>query len=108
MIELKAKNWAGFYENIKSQYEEYALQLKETFDPYKQWEIKEIQILLQDIMNTYIVYLKTIGNDNGVEFLKWLETQVNLLSKMPKDTNYNAKLNIMVEAFRDFKKFRQE
>lgn len=108
MITMKAKNWAPYYESLKSDYQEYDLKLKAVFDPYEQWRIKEVLTLLQKIMNEYISYLKRIGSDNGVEFLKYLENEVNILSKMPKNEVYNVKLNIAVKAFRDFKKFRTE
>lgn len=108
MIEYKAKNWAGFYEDLKKEHETLSNEIKETSDPYKQWEYKEKLEIINEVMKRYVEYLKTIGNDNGIEFLKYLEKEAQDTQKLQRNEVFNAKVNLIVGIFRDFKKFRLE
>lgn len=108
MLEFKTKNWAGFYESMKSQHEELSAALRASHEPYLQWEIQEKQKLLNKIMNLYIDYLQKIGSDNGLKFIKVLEQVIVDLTNKPKNEIYKSQINLATKLFKEFKKFREE
>ena len=106
MIVIKAKNWAGFYESLRRRYEAEELKLKNITDPYKQWAIKENLKIIKNATHEYVNYLKQIGVDHGLRYLKYLETELYNASKAKKDEIYRSKLEIYNSLYMEFKNFR--
>lgn len=90
-MEIIAKNWSGFYEELMTEIKEVQKEVYKTNNPYQQWEKKEILIILEYILNEYLVFLKSIQEDEtyGVIFTQRLEIKLR-------------KMNVELQNFKDF------
>jgi hypothetical protein len=106
MIEYTAKNWAGFYESLRTRYEAEELKLKSITDPYEQWKIKENLKIISNATQKYVDYLKEIGSDHGFRYLRFLEVELHKALKANKDEVYRTKLELYNILYTEFKNFR--
>ncbi len=107
------KNWAGYYEYLNKIFIDLEIERNETKDPYKQWALDEKKILTNEIMTAYMAYLRQIGADSGIQFLKTLENKVEEIhGELSEGGDYDkqivlsAKINLASIFFKEFKLFR--